>query len=681
MYKNGYTSMEPCTGCDYGGYCTVPSGACDPEKTFCSSNLNSMGNGYNLPPTNPDRPDQQGGDTVTTTTTTIPQTPSPSASPTKSPTIVVPTLSPTFRRRDPRLPPTNRPVVIDRIDGGISSSYNFKFGVDIGDDKRKSGPSVSAKSCGELNWKRAFLNPSVCGASKVDDGRCPLRLSYKEAVETCSAAGARLCTLKELRDDVTEATGCLLDYRRIWSATPCEGGHVTVAGSSKGMTKTPVSCGTEVNFEFVRCCANVKGRFTDVPRSTDEEGATKSALSCSELKWPLSSVPRKCGGSAFGDQCSGRVSFAQANQMCKNIHARLCTSLELSRGVAAGTGCEQDNKRVWSATECRSGVVAQAGGGSRFTEIVPMCAPVSYRYNVRCCADQFPSGVRSKKSCAALLWKPSVNDKCAASEIFDTTLMVKKCPPLVKFKRAQNICLSIGARLCTPKELIDDEAQGTGCLLDKRRVWSSAPCGSGRAQTMAGSRAGHSIVARECTRKDSLAGVRCCADRTVPSSTKSIQPNDNGEGTTDENGDNIIEMVRNTETDMLRVSSPRRTCKSLGWPSGPEEMKGVCAQTLIYGGECPKLMFREDAEAMCSEVGGRLCSVVELFSGVAKKLPCLSKDSMVHTASECEGANSFLVASPMKAGQTDFDYECSRVDEEQRSFGVVCCSDAELEIA
>ena len=93
-----------------------------------------------------------------------------------------------------------------------------------------------------------------------------------------------------------------------------------------------------------------------------------------------------------------RVSFAKALQMCTSINARLCSSEELSEGVAAGTGCDVESKRVWSSTQCQNGVVTRLGRGSASKgDVDAMCVPAKHRYNVVCCADDFRSGPRSKR--------------------------------------------------------------------------------------------------------------------------------------------------------------------------------------------------------------------------------------------------------------------------------------------
>ena len=47
------------------------------------------------------------------------------------------------------------------------------------------------------------------------------------------------------------------------------------------------------------------------------------------------------------------------------------------------------------------------------------------------------------------------------------------CTSNAPFSQAQAICASVGARLCTPQELRDSCASGTGCGHDRDMIWTS----------------------------------------------------------------------------------------------------------------------------------------------------------------------------------------------------------------
>lgn len=53
---------------------------------------------------------------------------------------------------------------------------------------------------------------------------CLSGVSWEEARVKCENAGARLCTIEELENDIPRGTGCGYDWQMVWSTTPCQGG-------------------------------------------------------------------------------------------------------------------------------------------------------------------------------------------------------------------------------------------------------------------------------------------------------------------------------------------------------------------------------------------------------------------------------------------------------------------------
>ena len=62
-----------------------------------------------------------------------------------------------------------------------------------------------------------------------------------------------------------------------------------------------------------------------------------------------------CAATRFGlNKCSGAVTYAQAEAYCAHEGMRLCSSAELRRNFAAGSGCGYDLERTWSSSRCSS---------------------------------------------------------------------------------------------------------------------------------------------------------------------------------------------------------------------------------------------------------------------------------------------------------------------------------------
>src|SRR5690606_9504154 len=70
-----------------------------------------------------------------------------------------------------------------------------------------------------------------CGESDGTHLSCTEGVTWKEAYDTCEVAGARLCTLNEIENNVPSGTGCNYDNHSIWSMTPCPGGFYSTRGS------------------------------------------------------------------------------------------------------------------------------------------------------------------------------------------------------------------------------------------------------------------------------------------------------------------------------------------------------------------------------------------------------------------------------------------------------------------
>jgi hypothetical protein len=118
-----------------------------------------------------------------------------------------------------------------------------------------------------------------------------------------------------------------------------------------------------------------------------------SAMTCAELGWAVN-ASGVCAASDVssvngGEMCSGLVNIVQADQLCRNMGARLCTADELLANATAGTGCGYDWERVWSTTMCDNSLHFTAAGNTAYAEEVPSsCEFGSDAIAVaRCCAD------------------------------------------------------------------------------------------------------------------------------------------------------------------------------------------------------------------------------------------------------------------------------------------------------
>ena len=109
----------------------------------------------------------------------------------------------------------------------------------------------------------------------------------------------------------------------------------------------------------------VQGRWFLQIQAQNSNGSKKT---CAQLKWTNAArygSRAVCGerdGRTKTGKCSGAVDFATAKAHCEHTGARLCTFAEVDADEAKNTGCNYDDKRVWSSTSCGTGKVwTQAG--------------------------------------------------------------------------------------------------------------------------------------------------------------------------------------------------------------------------------------------------------------------------------------------------------------------------------
>ena len=308
-----------------------------------------------------------------------------------------------------------------------------------------------------------------------------------------------------------------------------------------------------------------------------------SAASCEKLRrdsgqqaaWSTGGGdPAVCGESddGFADACT-EDGWVQAQAVCYEAGARLCTIDELLAGETTGSGCGHDNRQTWSATACEGAegmqtVLGNAGGASQ-------CQPdLTASLAVRCCADAEganglgcgasslsamrqdclrrgksvcdvyaagSSGCTSSLTCAELSRRDSAGERtqlgpatawptaggsptvCGESNAGFGPAFTAQCYGAESYEDAYAVCVRSGARLCTVEEIQADETRGTGCNHDLTMIWSSDDVGCDNEQHV---QAPGSVTCTQCVgeladrvpacQADSEDGaVRCCADAYV----------------------------------------------------------------------------------------------------------------------------------------------------------------------
>jgi len=205
---------------------------------------------------------------------------------------------------------------------------------------------------------------SVYGASRMSPyNACqsPKTVSYSVALGVCQRAGARLCTIQELKGNCAASTGCYLDFRTVWSAD--NDPNLNHSPATTIPTLKPSSRHTQkLHYAVPRFhtrsmfpCTEADGSCDPVLTMNQDVHAVSCCKNTPDHMWfrhPM--IPRcKMVWSASGqglkhnDQCT-KGSWYEAKHVCEANGARLCSRQELDAGCAMNTGCQFDGLLNWS---------------------------------------------------------------------------------------------------------------------------------------------------------------------------------------------------------------------------------------------------------------------------------------------------------------------------------------------
>jgi hypothetical protein len=292
-------------------------------------------------------------------------------------------------------------------------------------------PKCDRPACKEkVEWtstsKKLAVRCCLDGNMKLPMSKYGCKVAtYTKAQNICAKAGARLCSLSEVRGCKTCGTGCGFDYRRIWtSTTALEKADTprrepmtlarTLAGNPQYLNQHPEQDTPLSDKLSVRCCSN------DV------------------VKVPM----HKYG-------CNAEKTYSEAKEICSSNKLRLCTVEEIKAGRTSGTGCGYDVKRIWTSSSGLKdiGTVKTMIGNPNNRErykIEDADTPMDKKLAIRCCGKNGDKISMRKYGCKT-----------------------------GTFANAKKVCENAGARLCSAEEVMDCKTCGTGCGFDNKRIWTS----------------------------------------------------------------------------------------------------------------------------------------------------------------------------------------------------------------
>jgi len=209
---------------------------------------------------------------------------------------------------------------------------------------------------------------------------------------------------------------------------------------------------------FLVCGSKTKCSTSHVKGLPEETHEVRCCSDTAISGWPKKSY---CDVWAESDlpTCHHSATYAEAEAICSNNNARLCTKEEVSMGCTTGSGCNHDRDHVWTSTpwvEEGEHYTACQGVGS-----CDQAAALEGDYEdheVTCCADSnLGTGWEQKSGCSN--WaEANIDGRCYHAETYSA---------------AEFICARTGGRLCTMDELLSGCAKGVGCGHNNDRVWSS----------------------------------------------------------------------------------------------------------------------------------------------------------------------------------------------------------------
>ena len=343
---------------------------------------------------------------------------------------------------------------------------------------------------------------------------------------------------------------------------------------------------------------------------------------------------------------------------------RLCTLAEVLNNEVRLSGCNNfEAGRVWTSTreECPEGKVKTTGDHDALTSATraPACTEITETFNmvVRCCVDEthlceagepcHPRG--SLLTCSELNWEVTGNiggganggaaagggygsdyqDVCGESDAWEGGC---DAGSVVDFDTAANLCMGVGARLCTLSELLLNEGRGTGCGFDDNMTWTSTQhgCPAGQVNAIIGSEEFRGSADRcgpgqdgstwatspcpdgpVCTDMQSdSATARCCAD----TDRKCFSEGDS------------LPSLEATDQQWMQCTADEslKTCDELGWDMHVQADNGwinpaggtdsVCANSKVGPpndehpeGTCSRTSTFTEALNLCVGAFARLC--------------------------------------------------------------------------
>lgn len=484
-------------------------------------------------------------------------------------------------------------------------------------------------------WKR-HGHCSVWAWSKFD-GFCYYSETFENAEKVCAGVGARLCTKQELVSNCAKDAGpCGFDDDFLWTSTPGweEINVPALPDPRDDQDKYWIACADRLDDD----CVRHEGANSIVAAVSEEH----EVMCCSESKlddtWKESShLPGVWASAKPTGECIYSATYSEAEAACSSVQARLCTRdelLGLGAKNAAGT-CNHKKDLVWSSTPSDGDLDkmnwVSCGERGKCNEIFgwgARLAPKEELHEIRCCSDDYHAGWKKHGHCDVWAW--SVGNCSTTYTLDDATAM----------------CEAQGARLCTKEELVANCGNDAGCGHDDELVWTQSTGWIELDDSQANAFPSDAKV------------MLACNDPTRSDCSKL------------EGSNSIIAAV----TEQHEVSCCSSTAVTGDTAPYWTQLNGCDIWTASELPVCVHSATFADAEAICENHGGRLCSADEVLSGCARTTKCDHKKDLVWT--DTVVTTTLATKQWATCGK---GYQCGMVGgilaDPSEEFDVKCCSE------
>jgi hypothetical protein len=226
-----------------------------------------------------------------------------------------------------------------------------------------------------------------------------------------------------------------------------------------------------------------------------------------------------------------------------------------------------------------------------------------------------------------------------------TALVPPFCHAAKSKAEAESICDAAGARLCKFAEIQAGVTKDLGCNLKCTPTWSSTACDNGKGS------AGFWVLPSNITCNVNVQYEPKCKVATEQAAVQCCMDDD---------------WIKNSEGTSVRK------CSVFKWAiKRPAEFPGVCAAASVPQNCYFSEPFRE-AKTYCRSLGARLCSKLELESGVANTGGCPDVARHIWSADAC-GEKKRWTVHYSSGGKVTGKAKCLA---ESKSIAVQCCADS-----